>query len=124
MAQPTIGRIEWRDLTVADAGTLRDFYSEVVGWTPEPVSMGDYSDYNMCDSDGNTVAGICHARRGNADLPPQWLLYVTVEDLDASLQRCAASGGKLVSGPKPIGADRYCVIRDPAGAVLALYQKA
>jgi predicted enzyme related to lactoylglutathione lyase len=123
MTQPTIGRIEWRDLTVDDAEALRDFYSEVVGWTAEPVSMGDYSDYNMCDSGGETVAGICHARGGNADLPPQWLMYVTVADLDLSLQRCVSGGGELVSGPKAIGADRYCVIRDPKGAVVALYQK-
>lgn len=124
MTQPTIGRIEWRDLTVDDAEALRDFYSEVVGWTAEPVSMGDYSDYNMRDSGGETVAGICHARGGNADLPSQWLMYVTVADLDLSLQRCISGGGERVSGPKSIGADRYCVIRDPTGAVVALYQKA
>ncbi len=124
MAEQQTGGIEWRDLTVEDADTVRDFYAEVAGWNPQPVSMGDYNDYNMLDSQGNAVAGVCHARGGNADMPAQWLMYVTVADIDASIASCTRLGGAVVAGPKQMGSDRYCVIRDPAGAVLALYQKA
>jgi predicted enzyme related to lactoylglutathione lyase len=35
--------IVWHDLTVDDADELREFDSAVVGWTPEPVPMGDYA---------------------------------------------------------------------------------
>ena len=28
------------------------------------------------------VSGICHARGSNADLPPVWLIYITVADLE------------------------------------------
>ena len=41
------GKIGWIDITVDDAGALRDFYADVVGLRPEPVSMGDYDDFNM-----------------------------------------------------------------------------
>lgn len=119
-----LGAIAWRDLTVPDAPGIRDFYREVVGWEPAPVDMGDYSDYNMQDADGNAVAGICHARGANADLPAQWLVYIVVEDVGVSAARCTEAGGQVLVAPKAIGADRYCVIRDPAGAVCALYQKA
>ena len=118
------GSIDWRDLTVDDAEAVRDFYSTVVGWTHSPVSMGDYDDYTMQDSAGETVAGVCHARGSNASLPRQWLMYVTVADLDASLTQCRALGGQVLDGPRAMGADRYGVIADPQGAVLALYQKA
>jgi predicted enzyme related to lactoylglutathione lyase len=30
-----IGKIGWIDITVDDAGGLRDFYAKVVGWKPE-----------------------------------------------------------------------------------------
>ncbi|GAA3933884.1 hypothetical protein GCM10023085_14000 [Actinomadura viridis] len=38
------------------------------------------------------------------------------------LARCAELGGAVVSGPKGQGPGAYCVIQDPAGAVLALMQ--
>jgi predicted enzyme related to lactoylglutathione lyase len=42
--------IGWVDLTVGDATNLRDFYARVMGWRPEPVDMGGYADFNMCDA--------------------------------------------------------------------------
>ena len=119
-----VGKIAWTDLTVPDAENLRSFYSRVTGWTSEPVSMGDYSDFSMVPpADGDPVAGICHARGGNADLPPVWLIYIIVEDLEASLEACIDGGGKVLVGPKGMGpGSSYAVIKDPAGAVCALYQ--
>jgi predicted enzyme related to lactoylglutathione lyase len=115
------GSISWQDLTVADAEKVRDFYKAVVGWTPEPQPMGAYSDFVM-KANGTPVAGVCHARGSNADLPPQWLIYITVDDLDRSLDECRRLGGSLLSGPRSYGGGRFCVIKDPAGAVCALYQ--
>ena len=121
--KPTTGGIAWRDLTVEDAPGIRDFYSRVVGWEPSPVEMGDYSDFNMLDGTGTPVAGVCHARGANADLPAQWLIYILVEDVAASAARCVEEGGEVLVEPRSMGQDSYCVIRDPAGAVCALYQK-
>lgn len=119
---PALGAITWTDLAVADATEVRDFYQAVAGWTATPLAMGGYDDYCMNAADGNTVAGICHARGTNADLPPQWMIYITVANLDASLEQCRKLGGKVVAGPKNMGGNRYAVIQDPAGAVAALFQ--
>ena len=118
---PKPGEISWTDLTVEQAEQVRDFYEAVVGWTPEPLSMGSYSDFVM-NANGTGTAGICHARGSNADLPPVWLIYITVDDLDHSLDECERLGGSLVSAPRSYGGGRYCVIKDPAGAICALYQ--
>ena len=119
-----VGTIIGFDLTVPDAETVRDFYAAVVGWQPEPFDMGDYADYFMkSPATNDTVAGVCHARGGNADLPPQWLAYIAVDDLEASMRHCAENGGTVLTQVKGSeGGSRYCVIRDPAGAVLALMQ--
>jgi predicted enzyme related to lactoylglutathione lyase len=118
-----VGSIGWRDLTVENAETLRDFYENVVGWESQRESMGDYDDFSMiAPGTGEPVAGICHARESNADLPPQWLVYIVVENVEASAARCIDLGGELVAGPRPLMGGRFCVIRDPAGAVCALYQ--
>lgn len=121
-----VGAIAWFDLTVPNAVAVRDFYAAVVGWVPEPVDQGGYADANMVLPVGGTpVAGVCHALGENADLPPQWLAYLVVADLDASIRTCVDRGGSVVAGPKgesPGG--RFCVIRDPAGAVAALIDQA
>lgn len=122
---PEVGTISWTDLTVANAEKVRDFYSAVVGWKFAPVDMGGYSDFNMNTPSGKTAAGICHARGVNAELPPQWLVYIIVENVDKSAARCVELGGKVIAGPKGMGGQgRYCVIQDPAGAVAALFELA
>ena len=121
--KPEIGSIGWIDLTIDDADRIRDFYSKVVGWTHEPLSMGDYSDYVMSTPEHkHAVTGICHARGGNAGLPKQWLVYITVADVDTSVKDVKALGGKVLIEPKDMGGyGRYSVIEDPAGAVCALF---
>jgi predicted enzyme related to lactoylglutathione lyase len=123
---PGVGRISWVDLTVSDAAGVRDFYRQVVGWSSVEVGMGDYNDYNMLSpTNGEVVAGVCHARGVNAGLPPVWLVYVAVADLETSMARCRELGGSMVAGPNGMGSyGRYCVIRDPAGAHLALFEPA
>lgn len=117
------GRSTWRDLTVDDAPAIRDFYAAVVGFGIEPEPMGDYEDYSLVAADGERVAGVVHARGPNAGLPPQWLVYFEVEDLDASLAAAEAAGGSLVQGVRDLGSwGRLAVIRDPAGAVAALIE--
>jgi uncharacterized protein len=119
------GSIGWVDLTVGDATALRDFYTAVVGWTAEPVEVRGYDDFNMLPPSSDVpAAGICHARDANASLPPVWLIYFVVEDLDASIRACNMRGGTVLAPRRGAGGGGFCVIRDPAGAVCALYQAA
>jgi len=117
------GRIAWADLTVEDAEQIRDFYCQVVGWDAGPVEMNGYSDYNMHGPESDIpVAGICHARGANEGLPPQWLIYITVEDLRESISKCEELGGRVLAGPTKTEAEGgFCVIEDPSGAAVALY---
>jgi predicted enzyme related to lactoylglutathione lyase len=121
--RPPVGTIGWIDLTVPDAEKIKAFYTEVVGWETSPVDMGQYQDFNLIPAGTELpVAGICHARGVNTGLPPQWLMYVIVEDADVSVARCEKLGGKVIVAPKDMGGGgRFSVIQDPAGAVLALF---
>jgi hypothetical protein len=121
-----IGSVGWMDLTVQNAEQVRDFYASVVGWRAQPVEMGDYQDYAMTrEGSEGAVGGICHARGMNADLPPVWLLYIMVADLDASLAEVKRLGGEQLGETRGEPAHgRFAIIRDPAGAVCALMQGA
>ncbi len=123
--ESAVGCIAWLDLTVPNASATRDFYREVIGWTVEDVAMDhadeSYADYNMLGGDGKPAAGICHARGVNVGLPPIWMIYLPVGDLNESLRRVQEEGGQVIKDNT--GADggfNYAVIQDPVGATLAL----
>ena len=121
--KPEIGTIVWCDLTVANAEAVREFYAAVVGWKAQTVDMGGYADFNMLSpASEEAEVGICHARGTNEGIPSQWLLYVVVADLEASMARCRELGGRIVREARPLGKGRFCILQDPAGAVCALYE--
>lgn len=123
MSKPPVGSVGWIDLTVDDAGGVKDFYRDVVGWDAASVPVDDYHDFCVgSDPENDPVAGICHARGVNKELPAQWLIYIVVADLDDSLQKCESAGGTVLSPARSMGGGRVSVIRDPAGAVCALYE--
>ncbi|MDH3339446.1 MAG: VOC family protein [Gammaproteobacteria bacterium] len=118
-----VGRIGWIDMTVDDAPGVRDFYKAVVGWETDDVDMGDYSDYVMkMPSSGDGVAGVCHARGSNADLPSGWLIYIVVADVEKSAAVCTANGGKVIVEPRGLAGGQFCVVEDPGGSIAGLYQ--
>lgn len=117
-----IGSILWQDLTVNNATSVKEFYQSVIGWKASPQNMGDYDDYNIQNENGDTIAGICHNKGINKNVPPQWLVYVKVENVIVSISKCEALGGKIIDGPRMMGKNNFAVIQDPAGAVLAIIE--
>ena len=124
MTDNKIGTMAWLDLSVTNATEVKSFYEDVIGWKSENISMGEYDDYAMLEPiNSEAVAGVCHAQGVNKDLPPTWLPYFLVADIEASITAVKAKGGTLVTEIKSMGSDKYAVIKDPAGAACAIYQK-
>ncbi len=137
-----LGEMAWMDLSVPNAEKVSDFYQSVLGWTSEPVAMGSsddtYNDFVMAspqksndavDSEAEKITspdfmtGICHAKGDNKDMPALWLPYFLVNNLDESILKVLENGGTLETKIKKVGQDCYVVIKDPAGAMAAIYQK-
>ncbi|HEX7070861.1 MAG TPA: VOC family protein [Rhodothermales bacterium] len=126
-APASVGRIAWLDLTVPNAQVTRDFYRDVVGWGVEDVEIRDgeerYADYNMLSDDGSPAAGVCHARGVNADLPPVWMLYLSVGDIDESIRRVEEEGGSILKAMRgKDGRYAYGAVLDPVGVAFSLVQ--
>lgn len=122
MYSSKIGHIGWMDLTVKNAEEISSFYSAVVGWTPKAHSADEYYDLDMT-FDNEVIAGICHALGVNANLPPVWLPYINVKEVEKCIEKCQSLGGSIVHGPRMMGSYLFCVIRDPAGAFMALIEE-
>lgn len=112
----------WCDLTTENADELAQYYSQVMGWKSEAVSMGDYQDYVMMKPDGTPVGGICHKRGCNEQAPKGWIPYFTVANLDDALSASLGLGGKKVGDIRHYGDDRFCIVTDPAGVSCGLYE--
>lgn len=121
--QQRAGQILWRDLTVPDAPAIRDFYKAVIGWEHSDHPMGEYNDYNMLQAEtGEVITGVINKRGVNAAIPAVWLLYVGVEDVEASMRTCEELGGRVLVSPTQDVAYKYAVIEDPAGAIIGIMQ--
>ena len=122
--EDTVGEIVWHDLTVGKAESTAEFYQAVVGWEKQAVSMGDYHDFNMvCPASKEPTAGVCYAKGENADIPPQWMMYVRVHDVAQSVAKVGELGGRVLKGPTTFSGDTYYLIQDPNGAVLTIFSK-
>ncbi len=55
--------------------------------------------------------------------PPSWLIYFAVTDCDATAKKAGGLGGGTIVPPTDIpDAGRFAVLRDPQGAVFAIYK--
>lgn len=120
-----VGSIGWVDLTVQNADKTVQFYKDVVGWDIEKMDMGDYNDYILKIKGTNIpVAGICNAKGVNKDIPPVWLNYFTVEDINKSVDKCKANGGSILLPIKLMGNyGKVCIIKDINGVICALFEQ-
>ena len=120
------GAFSWCELLTTDVAGAKRFYSELLGWTMEPVThecedSTDTFEYNLVKVDGTEVGGIMAIPAQAQGMPPCWGAYVTVDDVEAAAAKVRELGGEIMVPPKDIpDVGRFCVIRDPQGAALTL----
>jgi predicted enzyme related to lactoylglutathione lyase len=107
----------WYDVMTTAPKAAETFYRDVVGWGSQ--DSGATPPYTLFTVNGRGVAGLMaipeDARR--LGVPPAWMGYIHVDDVDAMAARIAAEGGKLHKGPLDVpGIIRFAVVSDPQGA--------
>ncbi len=116
----TPGAFSWNELTTTDPEAAARFYGDLFGWAVASMPMQD-GEYRVVKVGDDAVGGIMAVPSGAGPMPPSWGSYVTVADVDATLARCAALGGKtLVPAMDVPGVGRMAVLQDPQGAALSV----
>jgi hypothetical protein len=86
--------------------------------------MGGLGTYQLFEAAGRVTGGMM-TKPADMPAPPHWLYYVSVENIDQTLDRVKSQGGKVVNGPMEVpGGDRVAQCMDPQGAAFAVHQKA
>src|SRR6185503_8288333 len=94
--EPGPGDFSWHELSTSDADAAWKFYSELFGWRKtEAMDTGDGNIYQMFGFGGPSVGGLSK----RTDVPPNWMPYVIVKDIDAAVEQVKSSGGNVVFGP-------------------------
>jgi hypothetical protein len=76
--------------------------------------------YTIVKVDGEEVGGIMATPPQAGQMPSMWGIYVTVDDVDAAARKVSELGGNVLMGPQDIAdVGRFCVLQDPAGAVIS-----
>jgi predicted enzyme related to lactoylglutathione lyase len=113
------GLLSWNELASPDPDGSGSFYSELFGWTIEPMEGMPMQYLIVKNRDGHTNGGI---RAAAEQEPPYWLAYFGIDDLEAGISKVAQHGGNTLMEPMDIGGgNRIAVAQDPQGAVFALY---
>ena len=114
------GAFSWSELIVDDVDSAIGFYTDVIGWEIEEMEMPQ-NKYYVLKSDGVPVGGIMAKPEGCEQLPDSWGTYITVNDVDETLAKAEAAGGKAVYPPMDLpGVGRMCAIADRGGAVVSI----
>ena len=119
------GTFSWTDLSTPDPAVAAAFYGALLGWEAEEVPAGPDATYWMMRVGGRDVAGMSAMREDQlaAGAPPAWLSYVTVEDAESGAERVAELGGAvMLPAFDVLEAGRMALVRDPQGAVFALWE--
>jgi len=116
------GSLTWVELGTGDIATATKFYRDVFGWGSETVPMGDSGEYTLFTLGEDQVAG-GYDKTGVLpdEVPPHWLVYFAVDDIDATVEKATALGAKA-GDIIEVMAGRLSIIHDPQGAVFGAIQ--
>jgi predicted enzyme related to lactoylglutathione lyase len=110
-----VGCIVWNELATPDVERAAGFYRELLGWEAAADATG-YSTIRLGEDIGG---GMRPLQDGE---PPNWLLYFTVPSAEEAANRVREAGGEVLTGPVDVTVGRIAVVRDPQGAMFALYE--
>ncbi|HET6979463.1 MAG TPA: VOC family protein [Pyrinomonadaceae bacterium] len=111
------GAATWSELGTGDTDKAGEFYTSVFGWEKEP--FGDM--YTVLKNDGTGIGGMYKLTPEMGPLPPHWMLYFSVENADAAVQKATELGAQVMRPAEDIpGVGRFAILTDPQGAAFAV----
>lgn len=105
------------EIVGTDGAALRQFYKEAFGW--EYQAVGGPMDYALVQNAGlgGGIGGACEKSEGHVRV------YVSVDDINAALQKVRALGATSVEGPFPLPTGgQIAQFLDPQGQSIGLVQ--
>ena len=111
----------WAELNARGLERAVTFYETVFGWTHSEQPFGEGEVYTQIEHDGVPIAGALEMNTQiPAETPSYWLIYVTVDDVDARFQKAIELGGSEMVAPQDMPGGRFAIVSDPQGAAFGI----
>ncbi|MFD7439571.1 VOC family protein [Streptomyces sp. NPDC059861] len=113
------GALGWVELLTREPARARDFYTTVFGWTVN--ASEHYTQWGLAGQDFGGMMTMDD--KFPHEVPPHWLPYFAVADVDAATATATGAGGAALMEPTSVpDGPRIAVLRDPQGAVFGVYR--
>ena len=118
------GTFCWVGLATTDQEAAKSFYGALLGWSYEDVPTDVGNTYSLATIETKRVAAIYPLPGDSQGMPSHWVSYVSILSADEAAKRAADLGGTLLMEPFDVmTAGRMAVIKDPTGAVVAVWER-
>jgi len=127
MTKPKTGEVSWNELVTKDTKAAGNFYGQLFGWQSTPFKPQGADPgaqpYNLFKLDPNSMGVGGMMQVPDPKMPSQWIPYVAVDDIDASMSQATKLGAKTCVPVMSIGEiGRIAIIQDPQGATIGLHE--
>jgi predicted enzyme related to lactoylglutathione lyase len=125
MSSYTPGTFCWIELGTTDTKAGKQFYTGLFGWEVNEIPIGPDQIYTMFQIDGKDVAAMYQQdiEQQSQGIPPHWLSYISVANVDEMAREVQSLGGQLLTEPFDVfQVGRMAPVQDPQGAAFALWQ--
>jgi predicted enzyme related to lactoylglutathione lyase len=111
------GSICWAELDTRGTDAAEKFYTKIFPWTPK--KSPEYTEWQM---GGTSIGGMMEIPEQWGQAPPNWLVYFMVDDVDKAAAKAVGLGAVKIVSPTDIpNMGRFAVLKDPQGAVFAIF---
>ncbi len=117
------GTFCWVELTTTDVGGAKSFYTDLMGWEAEDDPIPGGGVYTMLRVGKKNLGGLYQMNEEMKGVPPNWLLYVSVESAAEAAAKVKNLGGTVVKDAFDVmDIGSMAVLQDPTGATFAVWQ--
>jgi predicted enzyme related to lactoylglutathione lyase len=118
---PLPGTFCWDELMTKDMDAAAKYYGSVFGWTGK---LGEGAmKYWHWQNAGKDIGGMMTLPM--PEVPPHWLAYIAVSDVEAKTAKVRELGGKVIMGPHEVEkVGKFSIVQDPDGATFAIFRSA
>ncbi len=117
------GTFSWVELGTTDSPSAKKFYGGLFGWAFDDQPAGPGMTYTMCNVGAQHAAALYAMGDQMKGVPPHWMSYITVDDVDATMAKAEKNGGKVIKAAFDVmDVGRMGVAQDPSGGTIAFWQ--
>lgn len=118
-----VGAFCWNELMTPNVEQAKEFYGALLGWQWQDMPVAG-NVYTIFTHEGKDVAGMMLTPPDAGQIPPHWMSYIMVDDLDDCVNKSVKLGATIAHPIKDLpNYGRFAVIQDPTGAHIAFWQQ-